>query len=388
MSGCRLIRVLILALLIRSVAGSHVNCIRQQQEGLVIDVCLPPQGIAAGEPIELFVKITRSAAQASGPPLTAGAGVPGTLESSRITMPAMATMPPIVPTIRWLGYPGSYALKTSFPHGGFYRIGLTYAPSPGTKRVVATCLFEVLDERMEVSALPKPYLLRVKSDPAQISAGKTARLSLSLWSREENRLVSDFEIVHEKQLHLILVREDLGLFFHEHPELQADGKFSLTFKFPTAGRWNLFADMAPRGAGQQVALCSVTVEGAPYRREALVPAAQPVIKQDDLTLTMQPAYLVAGRAIWLSFRLEDGAGHPPSGLEAWLGAPAHLILISNDTPIFVHSHPEPGDEQASRDGTLIFQARFPRPGVYKGWVQFQRSGQLFTLPFVLQVAER
>jgi hypothetical protein len=362
----------------RSVAGGHVNCIRQEQDGVVIDLCLPPQGIPAGGPVELFVKITRGA----------GAGVPGALESSRITMPAMASMPPIVPTIRSLGYPGSYALKTTFPHGGFYRIGVTYVPSPGTKRVLASCVFEVLDERMDVSALPKPYFLKVKPDPAQISAGKTARLSLSVWSREEHRLVSDFEIVHERKLHLILVREDLGLFFHEHPELQADGTFSLTFRFPTAGRWNLFADMAPRGAGQQVALYTVTVEGGPYRPEVPVPSAQPVVRQGDLTLTMQPAYLVAGRAIWLSFKLEDGAGHPPSGLEPWLGAPAHLILISKDTPIFVHSHPEPGDEQASRDGRLIFQARFPRAGVYKGWVQFQRLGQLFTLPFVLRVAEK
>jgi hypothetical protein len=378
MSNCRLIRIAILALLLPSVAGSHVNCIRQQQEGVVIDLCLPPQGIAAGEPIELFVKITREA----------GAGVPGTLESSRITMPAMASMPAIIPTIRWLGYPGSYALKATFPHGGFYRIGLTYEPSPGARRFVASCLFEVLDERMEVSAFPKPYFLKVTSEPAQISAGKTARLSLSVWSHEENRLVPDLEIVHEKKLHLILVREDLGLFFHEHPEPHPDGTFSLTFKFPTAGRWKLFADMAPRGAGQQVALCSVTVEGAPYRPEALVAAAQPVVRQGDLTLTMQPAYLIASRAIWLSFKLEDGAGHPPSGMEPWLGAPAHLILINKDTPIFVHSHPEPGDEQASRNGTLTFQARFPKPGVYKAWVQFQRSGQLFTVPFVIAVAKK
>jgi len=176
----------------------------------------------------------------------------------------------------------------------------------------------------------------------------------------------------------------MGVFIHEHPALQADGTFTQTFTFPTGGRWSLFADMAPQGSGSQVAFCSLVVSGAPARTEVLVPMARPTVMQQGLILAMQPSYVVARRTLWLNFKLQDATGHPPANLEPWLGAPAHLILVEQDAATFVHSHPEKREQQAVKEGTLIFQVRFPKPGIYKGWVQLQRSSKVYTLPFVIR----
>jgi hypothetical protein len=293
-------------------------------------------------------------------------------------------MPVILPDVRWLGYPGSYGLKTAFPHAGFYRVRVGFVPSLAAQLVSVTYLVEVLDENMNAPALPKPYWLKIDHEPARLDAGKPVTLSLSVWSREMGRAVTEFETLHEKKMHLIVVREDLGFFFHEHPVLQPDGSFSEVFRFPSAGTWVFFADTAPRGSGEQVALGSMIVGGRPLRTRTPLPAVTSVASQDGLTLTMQPSYIAARRSMVLTFRMRDSSGNAPMDLEPWLGAPAHMVLVEQDATTFIHSHPEPRDGQAVNEGLLSFQVRFPKPGKYKAWIQLKRSGKLLTLPFVLK----
>jgi hypothetical protein len=76
------------------------------------------------------------------------------------------------------------------------------------------------------------------------------------------------------------------------------------------------------------------------------------------------------KTIPVTVRIKD-----PVNLEPYLGTLAYLILIHEDAVTFVHSHP---DDRAGDPGSLVFQARFPKPGVYRAWLQFQRAGQVFT----------
>jgi hypothetical protein len=375
--AARCVAVLLLPVL----ASTHVTVLREQNGGYSVDLNVPPEGIRAGERLELFLRVSKSAALGEAAP----SGVSCERVSGEIAMPLMPGMPVITPDLRWLGYPGSYGLKTTFPHAGFYRVNVGFAPSPAAQLLSVTYLVEVLDENMNPAALPKPYWLKVGHEPARLSAGKPCRLSLSVWSRETGRATTEFETFHEKKMHLIVVSEDLSLFFHEHPVLQADGSFAEVFRFPIAGKWMFFADTAPRGAGEQVALSSVIVRGRPFRRASL-PASTFTASQDGLTLVMQPSYTAAHRSMLLSFRMRDSSGNAPVDIEPWLGAPAHLILIEQDAVTFVHSHPETRDSQAINEGLLSFQVRFPKPGKYKAWIQLKRSGKLLTLPFVIEAS--
>ena len=49
---------------------------------------------------------------------------------------------------------------------------------------------------------------------------------------------------------------------------------------------------------------------------------------------------------------------------------------------YVHVHPTGGD--AVR-GIVEFEARFPGPGLYKGWGQFKRGGRVRVVPLVVKV---
>jgi hypothetical protein len=341
----------------------------------------------------MFVRVLRRAgdlADSLAPTRNEGleeSGVACSDLSSLVSMPSMRSMPSIIPTIRWLGYPGSYALGLTFPHGGFYRVNLGVTPSQQFIGFKLSYLVEVLDERNDIPNSVKPFRLQLTPGRNPLPAGKPVHLKFSIWSTDTAAAVTRFETVHEKKLHLFLVRDDLGAFFHEHPVLERDGTFSLTFQFPTAGGWVLFADVAPKGAGSQILSAKLAVSGHSVTPKPLVPVDQPLVQQNDILMRMEPVVPLAHKTNWLVLTLLDAQGRAPSGLEPWLGAPAHLMLVEQDAATFVHSHPSEGSPGVFGQGVYFFETHFPKPGVYKAWLQVQRLGKILTFPFVIQVLE-
>jgi hypothetical protein len=103
---------------------------------------------------------------------------------------------------------------------------------------------------------------------------------------------------------------------------------------------------------------------------------------------MEPVVPLAHRTNWLVITLLDPQGNAASGLEHWLGAPAHLLLIQEDAGTLVHSHPAEDSPNFTFKGVFTFPIRFPKPGVYKAWLQLQHAGKVLTFPFVIEVQEK
>ena len=111
----------------------------------------------------------------------------------------------------------------------------------------------------------------------------------------------------------------------------------------------------------------------------------------------------AGGQERFTFRIEEAAtGEPVSDLQPYLGAPAHVVVLSADGADFVHTHGElaaGGPAPAHSGGAdahtpapaggigpeIPFHNTFPRPGLYKVWGQFKtRSGEVVTADFVVR----
>ena len=76
--------------------------------------------------------------------------------------------------------------------------------------------------------------------------------------------VRDFEVEHEKRMHLIVVRRDGTGFQHLHPTMAPDGTWSTPVTLPDAGAYRVFADFK-RGENETLA-ADLTVDGdADYR---------------------------------------------------------------------------------------------------------------------------
>lgn len=379
-----------LCLLALAFAAPAQQVVQRHSPPYEVGVRLPSDGLYAGEESALTVRLTDVR---STDPVRGAAPVPGATLTATIDMPSMPGMPTYRESAHPESVPGEYGLRPTFPHGGEYRLRLAVTPASAASFTVEMDL-PVRDATPagQRASGPPPFRLELESVPARARAGEPVELRLRV-RRRGGELVTAFERMHERLLHLILVRRDLGVFAHEHPELLPDGTFRLIHRFPTAGQYQVFADLAPLAAGNHVLQQSLRVDGpapTPFSlRSATVEGQEP--RQHDGTLVrlaLSPAALPVGRETGIAFRLTGAArGEAVSDLEPYLGAMGHLILVHEDGTTFVHSHPDSRQAAAGRNGTVFFVARFPKPGRYRGWAQFQRRGKVLTSDFVFEAGE-
>jgi hypothetical protein len=319
---------------------------------------LPAEGVYAGEQIDIEFRLLDTS---KIDPVSGATGVARVQTKAVITMPEMAGMPAQYPKTHTEGVPGDYGLECFFPHGGQYRIDLSLLLPGESKPLSASFLIDVEDAeaRQGKKPAPKPYFVEVKSAGAA-EAGKPAELRFTIRETKTKATVKDFDIAHTKVFHLLMASKDLSWFAHEHPEAQPDGTFTISQVFPAGGEYRIYADVAPKGAGSQI-LGSGTKNAVDGVTAVFSSAASP---------------LPVGRSTSLLFKLTDTAtGQPITDLEQYLGAYGHLMIIHQDGQTVVHSHPAEDEAglAASRKGNVAFNARFPKPGIYKAWGQFHLS---------------
>lgn len=257
------------------------------------------------------------------------------------------------------------------------------ASSPGTCPQCGMGLVPV------TPAVEGPYALEVGWEP---DTATTGTLRLMVRAPGTGAVVRDFEEVHERPFHLFLVSDDLREFSHVHPVAQPDGSLVLAPLTLASGPYQLFADFLPVGGTPQLIRKTIPARlpssFSGSRTPHLVPDMQARTDAKlHVRLDTEGAALTAGTTGLVAFHLEDAVSRAPiSDLEPYLGAWGHAFIVSADLRDAVHSHPltplsSPGGP------TVYFQQRFPRPGKYRMWVQFQRGGVLSTVPFTLDVIE-
>jgi hypothetical protein len=352
-----------------------------------VELRIPVEGLFAEQETDVEFHVSDSSQDdpVQGPPPIVKAAV-----AARVTMPAMASMPAQSPKTHSEGVPGDYGVVVYFPHGGDYRLDLKITP-PGGAPFTVTYKLPVADVQTAKGRTPppKPYTLEVMSDPKIPEAGKPTALTILVRSRDTKQPVTEFDTVHERQIHFMIVSADLQKFSHEHPIVGPDGRSTLEYTFPTGGEYRLFADVAPRGAGSHILMQPIRVGGPSELNNSAGKLTQRLSDAADgieVTLKADPSKLPVGRTLNITFSLQDAASKTAiTDLEPYLGAMAHLMLIHQDSATFVHSHPDEIDPVNGHNGTLTFLARFPKPGFYRGWLQIQRAGKVITTAFTWEV---
>lgn len=219
------------------------------------------------------------------------------------------------------------------------------------------------------------YPMEVVCTPQPSRPNEPLMLTLSVRDPNTGKIVSQFEIVHEKLMHVFVVSENLEYFAHVHPTLQSDGRFTLPLRFPYGGMYRMLADFYPAGAVPQLAVSTIFVAGraTPAR---LTPSLTPC-RSTNLTATLrtEPEQLLAGLESRLTFSL-----NPADNLQTYLGAWGHMLAASSDLIDLLHIHPF-----LVNRGEIQFNIIFPRPGLYRIWTQFQRSGTVNTTVFTVPV---
>jgi hypothetical protein len=225
-------------------------------------------------------------------------------------------------------------------------------------------------------------MLMVQTDPAPVAAGKPTTLKLMIYDAG-GAVVKDFDDVHEQKVHLIIVRDGLDQFAHVHPAVDAAGNLTVTFTFPTGGTYLLYADHQPSGGKQATAMAELKVAGEAPSAPSLMPDVPGKVKGAGLNAQIAVDNARAGRQTTIRFELTDPAGKPVTGLQRYMGAMGHLVVLSSDGKQYVHAHP--ADDKSTSGNFVTFQAHFTQAGLYKGWGQFRWKDQIRVVPFVVKV---
>jgi hypothetical protein len=192
---------------------------------------------------------------------------------------------------------------------------------------------------------------------------------------EDGETVRDFDVEHEKRMHLIVARRDLTGFQHLHPEQAPDGTWSTDVRLDDAGSYRLFADFSREGENQTLAT-DLRVDGAADLRP--LPAPEPTAVSDggyDVRLDAGDAH--PGQDADLRFTItRDGV---PVQTEPYLGAGGHLVALRDGDMAFLHVHP-------TSDDAVRFAATFPTEGRYRLFLQFKHDGRVQTVAFTQEVS--
>jgi hypothetical protein len=185
--------------------------------------------------------------------------------------------------------------------------------------------------------------------------------------------VTTYAVVHDKLLHLIVVRRDLSGFQHLHPAMAPDGTWGIDLTLAEPGMYRMIADFTAVVGGQQIATTlggDLTVAGN-YAPKAL-PAKSRSSVVDGFTVAYEgTARTTSSQPILMSI---NGADGKPATLEPYLAAFGHLVVMRQGDLAYVHVHPEP----QLVDGKVKFWVAMPSAGTYRMFFDFQVAGKVHT----------
>jgi hypothetical protein len=211
-------------------------------------------------------------------------------------------------------------------------------------------------------------------------AGKAARLAFRIIGTSGAALTT-FAVVHDKPLHLIVVRRDLSGFQHLHPTMAADGTWGIDLTLAQPGIYRMVADFTAVVGGQQLATTlggDLTVAGQYSPRALPAPATEDAVDGLAVAYEGKPG-TAATQPMLMNVAGTDGK---PVALEPYLGAFGHLVVMRQGDLAYVHVHPE----TQLVDGKVKFWLAMPSAGRYRMFFDFQVANQVHTAEWTAVVS--
>ena len=172
-------------------------------------------------------------------------------------------------------------------------------------------------------------------------------------------VLRDYDVEHERRLHLIVVgRERDAPFLHLHPRQRADGAWTVPLELPVAGSYRVFADFTTGGERRTLGIDLTATAGPPA-----------AAWWDSIY-----AVKLRGQGDRLVFDVRGDRG--PVETQRYLGAAGHLVVLREGDLAYIHAHAE--------DDELAFDVPFPSEGRYRLYLQFKVGGHVETARFEVQ----
>jgi hypothetical protein len=221
--------------------------------------------------------------------------------------------------------------------------------------------------------------------PANIAPKTPVPLTIDVQDKQ-GKAIAQFDTFQEKLMHLIVVSNDLQFFDHIHPTYKQNGRFDVEASFPQPGSYTLFSDYKPAKQSEVVSVMKLQIPGASSAALAIDLKRTKALGDTKANLTFSEPKLKAGQAVTVMFDLQQATNNQPiQDLQPYLGQRGHLVILRQVEPLtakdYIHAHAL----KNSSDGQIEFMTKFPKPGKYKLWGQFNRNGKIIVADFWVDV---
>jgi hypothetical protein len=260
-----------------------------------------------------------------------------------------------------------FAVIVALAFGGAYALGATVDPDPagdGDDGHGESPRHGADHDVAEVATRPAKLVV----DEGEFRPGAAQPLTFRVIDRA-GRTVRDFDVAHERAMHVIAVRHDLTGYRHLHPRQLPDGSWTVDATFAEAGPQRVYADFV--------------VDGEPRTLSADVSAvgryaARPLPAPRDRAAT-GGGYVVEAVADGDERRYAvTRDGEPVDDLQPYLGARGHLVALREHDLAFQHVHPK---DAATTGRDIAFDVELAGSGRHRLFLQFKHDGEVRTVAF-------
>jgi hypothetical protein len=231
----------------------------------------------------------------------------------------------------------------------------------------------------------------LEPDRTFFDAGEPANFTFRIRDERGRVLRDEYELESEREMHLIVARDDAATYAHLHPRKGDDGTWSVQLELPEPGTYRAYADFMIDGK-QRTLTTSLFAPGE--FRPARLPKPALTDSTDGFNVDLKAPDLRPGRESPLTFAVTRN-GRPVEHLEPYLGARGHLVALREGDLAYLHVHPTDagsghahGDDSTSAEAhanEIGFAAQFPSAGRYRLFLQFQAGGEVRTVAYTLEV---
>lgn len=190
---------------------------------------------------------------------------------------------------------------------------------------------------------------------------------------DDNGIPPKLAIQHEKEMHFIIVSNDLEEYYHLHPEKEKQGLYVVK-QVLTDGTYQAFVDISPVKKAYKITPNTVQVGSKETSKAGLVGMDHWTKEIDGKTVTLNPVHATTNKDVQLVFHTHGVIPDPH------LGALGHVVVVDEKVKQYIHVHPESED-------TTTFKAHFSKAGMYKIWAEFKFGDKKYVYPFVIEVTE-
>ncbi|BAY81039.1 hypothetical protein NIES267_05040 [Calothrix parasitica NIES-267] len=190
-----------------------------------------------------------------------------------------------------------------------------------------------------------------------------------------------------KQMHMVVVSDDLRFFDLVQASYKNNQNIEVKPKFPAPGEYTVFSDYNPSGEKEQVSVEKVSIPGEiPLPTELESFSKTKTFSDTKIDLKLSKPNIKAGKKVTLKFDLKQAKSNKPiKDLKPYLGQKANLVVIKSSSSLGENDYIDTETIKKSPDSQLHFTTKFPQPGTYKLWLQFNRDGKVKTADFWVTV---